>query len=173
MADLSRQSSRLILKRYLCALVCSQARSISKDLAHRKLVVIRRAFTTCMVPARFAQSFSFLSHKLTPACAQDFCMNGLRIGMLHSKNKSLCDAFNSTALFIKVGSPSDSLFSSLISQPSNLHWFVNTNRTRLAEAYNYAVNWLDTHQIPYQASSAGHFIWSLSFSQRLLGLLRS
>lgn len=92
--------------------------------------------------------------------SKDFCLNGLRIGVLHTENPVLAQAFNSTALFIKVGSPSDSLFSSLVNSEKDLKAFVNTNQQKLSKAYRYATAWLDDHLIPYQPSHAGHFIWS-------------
>lgn len=94
--------------------------------------------------------------------SKDFCMNGLRIGVLHTRNAALCDSFNAPALFIKIGSPSDSIFSSLINNDATLEWFIDTNRRRLAKAYTFATKWLDFHAIPFRPSYAGHFIWSWS-----------
>lgn len=93
--------------------------------------------------------------------SKDFCMNGLRIGVLHTRNERLADAFTATALFNKIGSPSDSLFSALVNSSEHLDWFLATNRERLSHAYRYATRWLEENEVPYRPSHAGHFIWSM------------
>jgi 1-aminocyclopropane-1-carboxylate synthase len=114
-------------------------------------------------------------HQLYGA-SKDFCLNGLRIGssshitLIHgslaasgclwSRNVDLLDAFTAPALFMKVGSPSDALFSSLVGDPDTLEWFLETNQKRLTQAYAFTTAWLKRHSIPYIPSKAGHFVFS-------------
>ncbi|GAA98583.1 uncharacterized protein L969DRAFT_95185 [Mixia osmundae IAM 14324] len=92
--------------------------------------------------------------------SKDFCSNGLRIGvMISQSNPALCEAFTSSAMFMKISSPADALFSKLISTPADLDWFISTNQLRLAQAYEFSTKWLKKHGVPYRQANAGHFLW--------------
>ena len=94
---------------------------------------------------------------------RDFGSNGLRLGCLISQsNPPLHKAMESSILLIKVSSPADVLWSSLLLDPIQLTIYINLNRQLLSDAYRRAVRWLEGQAgqgIKWRKSNAGHFIW--------------
>lgn len=97
-------------------------------------------------------------HILSSA-SKDFGLNGFRIGTFISQfNKDLFAAMKTTAKLYMVSAPADALFSALLNDEDFYPRFVDTNRRRLAEAYEVAKTWCQKHRIPYKPANAGHFI---------------
>lgn len=87
-------------------------------------------------------------------------------------NPDLLKAFTGSAILMKVSSPADSLWSSLLLDKLARDDFIATNQRRLGEAYDRATAFLQRLQIPYTpavagaaisvrafCSRSGHFIW--------------
>ncbi|GAA5933304.1 uncharacterized protein JCM15063_001278 [Sporobolomyces koalae] len=94
------------------------------------------------------------------SASKDWGVNGLRLGVLVSQsNPDLHTAMESSCLLMKISSASDALWSSLLLDPVALPHYLEMNRTRLAQAYQAAINFLECHGIDYRPSNAGHFVW--------------
>ncbi|KDE03099.1 hypothetical protein MVLG_06396 [Microbotryum lychnidis-dioicae p1A1 Lamole] len=92
--------------------------------------------------------------------SKDWGANGLRIGALISQaNPELHIAMESSCLLMKISSPADALWSSLLLDPVALPKYIEMNQSKLAEHYQVAVDWLKRHEIPFRPSNAAHFIW--------------
>ena len=65
----------------------------------------------------------------------------------------------SSCLLMKISSPADALWSSLLLDPVGLPDFLQLNQSKLAEAYSAATSFLNVHSIPYRKCNAGHFIF--------------
>ncbi|GAB1319554.1 1-aminocyclopropane-1-carboxylate synthase [Madurella fahalii] len=84
---------------------------------------------------------------VTYGASKDFCANGLRLGMLYTRNQGLQAAIAS---------------SSMLAWPPN--------QQRLTEQYAFATQFLDEHGIPYYTNpTAGMFIW-IDLRRYLYGL---
>ena len=94
--------------------------------------------------------------------------NGLRIGCVSRQrdarltlqfvsqhNPALLKAFTGSAILMKVSSPADSLWSSLLLDKPARDDFIATNQRRLGEAYDRATAFLQRLQIPYTPAVAG------------------
>ncbi|BEJ15246.1 hypothetical protein CspHIS471_0410130 [Cutaneotrichosporon sp. HIS471] len=92
--------------------------------------------------------------------SKDFCANGLRVGALVSQaNPLLLRAMASTSMLMKISSPADVIWSSLLSDDDKLAEFIALNRSRLTEAGTYVRNWFETRGVPVAHSNAGNFVW--------------
>ncbi|KAK0568800.1 hypothetical protein OC861_001577 [Tilletia horrida] len=93
------------------------------------------------------------------SASKDTGMNGIRVGCLVTQhNPGLLSAMKMTAKLAMVGSPSDALFSALLSDKAFFPSFVATNRQRLTAAYETIKSWAQHHKLKYHPSNAGHFI---------------
>ncbi|GAA5824944.1 hypothetical protein JCM11251_006033 [Rhodosporidiobolus azoricus] len=100
-------------------------------------------------PARVVQLYGM---------SKDFGANGLRAGNLVCQhNPKLVGALASTAMPMRMGSPTDALWSALLNSPE-LPTYLSMNRRALSGAYAYLSAWLRAHNIPYRPANAGHFI---------------
>ncbi|GAA5826939.1 hypothetical protein JCM5353_004772 [Sporobolomyces roseus] len=94
------------------------------------------------------------------SASKDWGVNGLRLGVLVSQaNPQLHTAMESSCLLMKISSASDILWSSLLLDPVALPTYLEMNRSRLAQAYQHAISFLEQHEILYRPSNAGHFVW--------------
>jgi len=94
------------------------------------------------------------------SASKDWGVNGLRLGVLVSQaNPELHTAMESSCLLMKISSASDILWSSLLLDPVALPTYLEMNRSRLAQAYQHAISFLEQHEISYRPSNAGHFVW--------------
>jgi aspartate/methionine/tyrosine aminotransferase len=91
--------------------------------------------------------------------SKDFNANGFRAGaMVSQSNPFIIQSVMPSAAFMLVPSPSDTLWSTLLNDQNYLPTFIETNRLKLREAYEYTASWLKFHNMPYIPSSAGHFL---------------
>ncbi|KAL2164912.1 hypothetical protein VTH06DRAFT_208 [Thermothelomyces fergusii] len=104
--------------------------------------------------------------------SKDFCANGLRLGMLHTRNKGLLDVIAGTSM---LGWPPyiiQDIWAKMLDNENFTRAFLMANRQRLADQYAFATRVLDEHGIPYyKNSNAGMFIW-LDLRMYLLGTKR-
>ncbi|ORY25180.1 pyridoxal phosphate-dependent transferase [Naematelia encephala] len=92
--------------------------------------------------------------------SKDFCANGLRIGSLVSQhNPLLLRAMANTSMLMKISSPADVIFSTLLTDDSYLEYFISTNRQRLGDAQAFVRGWFVQRGVTVAPSNAGNFIW--------------
>lgn len=92
--------------------------------------------------------------------SKDFCANGLRGACLVTQhNPGLREAFTPTALFMKMSSIADQLWSALLDNDAALDGFISTNRQRLTETYSLCRDFFIKHDIPFIEATAAFFIW--------------
>ncbi|KAF9255700.1 PLP-dependent transferase [Marasmius fiardii PR-910] len=91
--------------------------------------------------------------------SKDFNANGFRAGVLASPhNPELINCLTITNMFSVIASPTDALWSALLNDAKFLSQFFVTNRSKLAEAYEYVTAWLTFHTLPYIPVHAAHFL---------------
>ncbi|KAK3987206.1 putative 1-aminocyclopropane-1-carboxylate synthase [Cladorrhinum sp. PSN332] len=97
---------------------------------------------------------------VTYGASKDFCANGLRLGMLYTRNKGLMSVAASNAM---LGWPPyivQDIWAAMLESKNYLNHFLETNQKQLAEQYAIAAQFLDEQGIPYFANSnAGMFLW--------------
>ncbi|KAK4161058.1 putative 1-aminocyclopropane-1-carboxylate synthase [Cladorrhinum sp. PSN259] len=97
---------------------------------------------------------------VTYGASKDFCANGLRLGMLYTRNKGVMSAIASNAM---LGWPPyivQDIWAGMLDNQSYLDTFLGTNQNRLAEHYAITTQFLDEQGIPYFGNSnAGMFLW--------------
>ncbi|GAA5904791.1 hypothetical protein JCM8208_001355 [Rhodotorula glutinis] len=90
--------------------------------------------------------------------SKDFGCNGLRAGVaVIQHNGDLMSALASTAIEMRMGSPTDALWSALLTSPE-LPTYLSLNKAALGRAYRYLTSWLRAHDLPYTPAHAGHFV---------------
>ncbi|KAK4126480.1 putative aminotransferase class I and II family protein [Parathielavia appendiculata] len=97
---------------------------------------------------------------LAYGASKDFCANGLRLGMLYTRNQGLLAAIAGTSMLAWPPYIIQDLWASMLENGAYTEDFFATNQQRLAEQYAFATQFLDDHGIPYYRDSyAGMFIW--------------
>ncbi|KAK4044056.1 putative aminotransferase [Parachaetomium inaequale] len=92
--------------------------------------------------------------------SKDFCANGLRLGMLHTRNQGLLAAVAGTSMLAWPPYMIQEMWAKMLEDEDYTQNFLATNKQRLAEQYAFATQFLDEHGIPYyRNSNAGMFIW--------------
>jgi len=92
--------------------------------------------------------------------SKDFGANGLRMGVMVSQhNPALIRAILSTSILMKVSSPADSIWSTMLNDKEFLPYYLKENKKRLGQAYDSVTEVLKKYQVPYNAASAGVFLW--------------
>ncbi|KAF9808800.1 hypothetical protein IEO21_07728 [Rhodonia placenta] len=91
--------------------------------------------------------------------SKDFNADGFRAGVFISQsNLLLLQNMTVAAKFTTVASPTDALWSALLTDKAYLPAFFRRNQAKLREAYEYMTQWLTFHGLPYIPSCAGHFL---------------
>lgn len=91
--------------------------------------------------------------------SKDFNANGFRAGVIVSQyNPLLMMSVTPSALFNRISSPTDILWSTLLADENYLPKFIEQNQLKLRVAYEHITSWLKFHGIPYVPASAGHFL---------------
>ncbi|KAI9933168.1 hypothetical protein MW887_007639 [Aspergillus wentii] len=92
--------------------------------------------------------------------SKDFGATGLRIGCLVSQaNKHILDAADGISLYNFPSSLADQLATSLLFNDDFTSSYITTNRSRLADSYHFATDFLRRHDIPYVECNAAFFVW--------------
>ncbi|KAL8276984.1 hypothetical protein RQP46_010619 [Phenoliferia psychrophenolica] len=100
-------------------------------------------------PARIIQLYGM---------SKDFGANGFRVGvMVVQHNPLLHGAISAGGMLLKIGSPVDALWSSLLTSP-NLPLYLTLNQAALSSAYKFTTTWLTSHSIPFRPAHSGHFV---------------
>ncbi|PWY81604.1 aspartate aminotransferase [Aspergillus sclerotioniger CBS 115572] len=92
--------------------------------------------------------------------SKDFGSTGLRIGCLVSpSNRVFLEAVEGISLYNFPSSVGDQLASRLLLDDIFTEQYISINQHRLAESYQYATEFLRSHNIPYLECNAAFFIW--------------
>jgi aspartate/methionine/tyrosine aminotransferase len=84
-----------------------------------------------------------------------FCANGLRVGSLISQaNPLLLRAMANTSMLMKISSPADVIWSTLLADTEKLTEFVALNRERLTEAAQFVRDWFEARGVQVANSNA-------------------
>ncbi|TKA55526.1 hypothetical protein B0A53_02702 [Rhodotorula sp. CCFEE 5036] len=90
--------------------------------------------------------------------SKDFGANGFRAGaMVCQHNDKLLQAISANAMTMRMGSPTDILWSALLNS-DELPSYLARNQRVLSRAYTYLTTWLQAHHLPYTPANAGHFV---------------
>ncbi|GAA5907497.1 uncharacterized protein JCM6883_001224 [Sporobolomyces salmoneus] len=100
-------------------------------------------------PSRIIQTYGL---------SKDFGANGLRgANLVCQHNPSVLQGLTTTAMMMRIGSPTDVLWSNLINS-EDLDYYLKENQRRLGEGYKFLSTWLKHQNLPFRESHAGHFL---------------
>ncbi|GAA6019099.1 hypothetical protein JCM11491_002846 [Sporobolomyces phaffii] len=90
--------------------------------------------------------------------SKDFGANGLRgANLVCQHNNSILSGLTTTAMMMRMGSPTDVLWSALLDS-DELGYYLAENQTRLANGYRFLTTWLRAQSLPFREGNAGHFL---------------
>ncbi|KAF8422469.1 pyridoxal phosphate-dependent transferase [Tirmania nivea] len=98
--------------------------------------------------------------------SKDFSANGLRLGLIITRNRTLINTLHSIVALSWASAPADLLWSTILEDTKFLTYYLNENQRRLGEGYELLVTTLDKYGINYvKGGNAGLFLWvDLSFA---------
>ncbi|KAH8586954.1 putative aminotransferase class I and II family protein [Bisporella sp. PMI_857] len=92
--------------------------------------------------------------------SKDFCANGLRLGVLQTRNIDLYEAVSSINIFAWPSYAIQDSWAKILNDVSFIENFIRTNQERLSQCYSTFASFLDQYQIPYiKGGNAGFFFW--------------
>ncbi|KAK4244483.1 putative aminotransferase [Corynascus novoguineensis] len=92
--------------------------------------------------------------------SKDFCANGLRLGMLHTRNQGLLAVIAGTSMLAWPPYIIQDVWAKMLEDENYTNRFLETNQRLMAIQYASATRFLDDHGIAYYTNSnAGMFIW--------------
>jgi aspartate/methionine/tyrosine aminotransferase len=95
--------------------------------------------------------------------SKDLCMSGMRCGVLFTENQALLQAIRAPCLFSSPSRDTQAVLCRMLSDEQWLHKFFVANQRRLEEAYQAAVQAIQTslgaEQVRIYPSQAGFFVW--------------
>eukprot|EP00927_Polykrikos_kofoidii_P049997 TRINITY_DN43963_c0_g1_i1.p1 TRINITY_DN43963_c0_g1~~TRINITY_DN43963_c0_g1_i1.p1 ORF type:complete len:491 (+),score=70.00 TRINITY_DN43963_c0_g1_i1:92-1564(+) len=91
--------------------------------------------------------------------SKDFCMSGLRFGVLWSQNEKLLKAMDSAAVFTSVPVPVQVMVAAMLSDHAFVQRFLEENSRRLAGSCALLMEGLDRMSLPYFRPNYGIFLW--------------
>ncbi|GAA5960855.1 hypothetical protein JCM3765_000844 [Sporobolomyces pararoseus] len=90
--------------------------------------------------------------------SKDFGSNGLRgANLVCQHNSSILSGLSTTGMMMRMGSPTDVLWCSLLNS-TELNYYLEENQRRLGEGYKFLTRWLKEQEISFRESNAGHFL---------------
>ncbi|RPB22583.1 PLP-dependent transferase [Terfezia boudieri ATCC MYA-4762] len=98
--------------------------------------------------------------------SKDFSANGLRLGLIITRNPTLIQAMYSVVPFSWASAPADLIWSTILEDTKFLTYYLDENQRRLGEGYELLTTTLDRYGIKYvKGGNAGFFLWvDLSFA---------
>ncbi|KAK6511610.1 hypothetical protein TWF481_000525 [Arthrobotrys musiformis] len=98
--------------------------------------------------------------------SKDFSSNGLRLGLVVSRNKQVIEAISSITIFSWPSSPADLAWCMMLEDAAFLDYYLSEHQRRLGEGYEFLAGILDNLGIDYaRGTNAGFFVWAdLSFA---------
>lgn len=93
------------------------------------------------------------------AVSKDLGISGFRVGMIHTYNDALLEAYRNLNLTHSVSNHTQWALGRVITDRAFMTSYIARNRQRLTESYVRAVEWLRRMGIPYVPSRGSLFIW--------------
>jgi len=90
--------------------------------------------------------------------SKDFCLNGYRAGYVYSQNKLVIKYLSSTSQFYTCSNITQSSITNILTDKPFLNHYIQTNQSRLKDAYDHAARCLKDGGIPFIESSSGLFL---------------
>lgn len=92
--------------------------------------------------------------------SKDFGANGLRCGVIISRNHSLIECISNLSIFSYASGLTDHAVSELLEDDTFTEEYISSNRKALLDAYGFVAGTLDAMGVPYATTSnAALFIW--------------
>lgn len=91
--------------------------------------------------------------------SKDFCMGGLRLGFLVTRNEQFWKTCRRTALFTWITPFSASFFTAFISDENAMEEYLITYRSRLRQRYIEITQLFKAKGIPHDPANSGLFVW--------------
>nr|XP_036587431.1 uncharacterized protein CTRU02_02347 [Colletotrichum truncatum]KAF6798373.1 hypothetical protein CTRU02_02347 [Colletotrichum truncatum] len=101
---------------------------------------------------------SDLLHVLYGA-SKDFCANGLRLGMVYTRNEAILGAMSSISMFSWSPHVLQDVWAAMLENRAWLARFMDKKNKLMVENYKVATSFLQRHNIKYFEMNAGLFIW--------------
>ncbi|KAH0420386.1 aspartate aminotransferase [Colletotrichum camelliae] len=101
---------------------------------------------------------SSLMHVLYGA-SKDFCANGLRLGMVYTKNEAMLGAMSSISMFSWSPHVLQDVWASMMDNQTWMESFMVKKTELMVENYRAATSFFREHNISYFDMNAGLFIW--------------
>ncbi|KAK4531023.1 hypothetical protein CCYA_CCYA06G1880 [Cyanidiococcus yangmingshanensis] len=119
---------------------------------------------------RFLSVADVLAHKglgndvhIVWTFSKDFCMSGMRCGVLFTENKALLQAVRSPCLFSSPSRDTQAVLCRMLHDSAWLNNFIETNQRQLEDTFKFAVTAiqenLGAEHVQIFPSEAGFFIW--------------
>ncbi|KAK6510655.1 hypothetical protein TWF506_009757 [Arthrobotrys conoides] len=98
--------------------------------------------------------------------SKDFSSNGLRLGLVISRNRQLVEAMSSITIFSWPSAPADLAWCIMLEDTAFLEYYISEHQKRLGEGYEFLTGILDNLGVDYaRGCNAGFFVWAdLSFA---------
>lgn len=91
--------------------------------------------------------------------SKDFCMNGLRCGVLVSENSQVLSCMRSLALVTTISNLTDDVLTKFLEDTSFVDWFLSENKKRLKGAYDMVTAFFKKLDIEFVEANGGFFVW--------------
>ncbi|KXS20059.1 PLP-dependent transferase [Gonapodya prolifera JEL478] len=91
--------------------------------------------------------------------SKDFCMNGLRVGVIATRSQQVQSALGSLYFFHNISNATDSAMTQFLSDRTFVDSHIRNNALRLRDIHSKFSAWLDERKIGYLPASAGFFVW--------------
>lgn len=110
-----------------------------------------------LIPLILSIQVSFIVYGVS---VKDFGSNGLRLGMIVSPgNPDLLESVRGVGQYSSISGLTDSIMATMFEDQEFLDRYINANRKKLAELYDYVVTFLDAQILYARGSNAAFFVW--------------
>ncbi|KAK7424434.1 hypothetical protein QQX98_000399 [Neonectria punicea] len=91
--------------------------------------------------------------------SKDFCANGLRLGLVYTRNDGILSALSSISIFSWSPHITQDVWAAMLEDRQWLRSFMSKKNSLMTESYNLATEFLHAHGIRYSEMNASLFIW--------------
>ncbi|KAK1847188.1 cutinase transcription factor 1 alpha [Colletotrichum chrysophilum] len=91
--------------------------------------------------------------------SKDFCANGLRLGMVYTKNEAMLGAMSSISMFSWSPHVLQDVWASMMNDQMWMESFMEKKTDLMVENYRVATSFFREHNVSYFEMNAGLFIW--------------
>uniref|UniRef100_A0A8H7K144 Aminotransferase class I/classII large domain-containing protein n=1 Tax=Bionectria ochroleuca TaxID=29856 RepID=A0A8H7K144_BIOOC len=98
-------------------------------------------------------------HHVLYGASKDFCANGLRLGVVCTRNKGIIGAISSISMFSWSPHLIQDMWAAMLEDRTWLKGFLETKLMLMKENYQIATSFCRDHGIPFYEANAGLFLW--------------